>query len=308
MLRSAIIAAMAPVPHHRSEVFGSPWKGVYCTHIESSRHFGKHWHAVYGLGLLVQGAQRSASGRGPVEAFAGDLITTNPGEVHDGQPLGVDTRRWRMVYIEPEVLQPQGEPDACAAGVDLVRPVIQDAALAQVLATLLDRIACWSTHRPRGAAAADELACEESLAQVTALLLQRHASTPALSRDVAARGPAPSSQLRQMRQLRQVREWLADAPLDPPTLAQMAAGVGLSRYQLLRRFADAYGLPPHAWLLQQRAERSRHLIRHGASLADAAAASGFADQSHMTRIFARQFGFTPGAWQKATQATSVAAQ
>ena len=221
-MRSAIIAAMAPVPHHRSEVFGSPWKGVYCTHIESSRHFGKHWHAVYGLGLLVQGAQRSASARGPVEAFAGDLITTNPGEVHDGQPLGVDTRRWRMVYIEPEVLQPQGEPDACAAGVDLVRPVIQDAALAQVLATLLDRIACWSTHRPRGAAAADELACEESLAQVTALLLQRHASTPALSRDIAARGPAPSSQLRQMRQLRQVREWLADNKiLDPEGPGEM---------------------------------------------------------------------------------------
>lgn len=308
MLRAAIMTAMAPVPHHRSEVFGSPWKGVYCTHIESSRHFGKHWHAVYGLGLLVQGAQRSDSGRGPVEAFAGDLITTNPGEVHDGQPLGVDTRRWRMVYIEPEVLQALGEPDACVAGVDLIHPVIQDAALAQVLTTLLDRIACWSPHRLAGAAAADALACEESLAQVTALLLRRHASSPASPREVTARGPGPSSQLRQMRQLRQVREWLADAPLDPPTLAQMAAGVGLSRYQLLRRFADAYGLPPHAWLLQQRAERSRHLIRHGASLADAAAASGFADQSHMTRIFARQFGFTPGAWQKATQATPVAAQ
>jgi AraC-like DNA-binding protein len=34
-------------------------------------------------------------------------------------------------------------------------------------------------------------------------------------------------------------------------------------------------------------------------LADTAAASGFADQSHMTRIFTRHFGFTPGAWQRA---------
>jgi AraC-like DNA-binding protein len=46
------------------------------------------------------------------------------------------------------------------------------------------------------------------------------------------------------------------------------------------------------------AERARHLIRHGADLAEAAAASGFSDQSHMTRIFTRQFGFTPGAWQR----------
>jgi AraC-like DNA-binding protein len=301
---------MAPVPHHRSEVFGSPWKGVYCTHIESSRHYGKHWHAVYGLGLLVQGAQRSASGRGPVEAYAGDLITTNPGEVHDGQPLGTATRRWRMVYIEPEVLRAQGGPDVHAASIDLARPVIQDAELAGGLAALLDRIVRWSTvagsrsirssHRPALPCAAEQLACEESLAQVTALLLQRHASAALRPPDAGTgmQGAAPQSP---PREVRQVREWLADALLDPPTLAQMAEGAGLSRYQLLRRFADAYGLPPHAWLQQQRAERSRHLIRHGASLADAAAHSGFADQSHMTRIFARQFGFTPGAWQKATQ-------
>jgi AraC-like DNA-binding protein len=74
---------------------------------------------------------------------------------------------------------------------------------------------------------------------------------------------------------------------------------GLSKYQVLRRFQKAYGVPPHAWLQQRRAERARSLIRHGARLAAAAAACGFADQSHLTRVFVRQFGFTPGAWRKA---------
>jgi AraC-like DNA-binding protein len=45
----------------------------------------------------------------------------------------------------------------------------------------------------------------------------------------------------------------------------------------------------------------RGLIRAGTGLADAAAACGFADQPHMTRLFTRQFGFTPGAWQRARQ-------
>ncbi|RYF38322.1 MAG: helix-turn-helix domain-containing protein, partial [Comamonadaceae bacterium] len=58
----------------------------------------------------------------------------------------------------------------------------------------------------------------------------------------------------------------------------------------------------HAWLLQLRAERARGLIGQGAPLVQAAAASGFADQSHMTRVFARQFGFTPGAWRRAVAA------
>lgn len=289
---------MTPPPIHRCQVFASPWQGVYCTHAESSRHYGRHWHAVYGLGLLDDGAQSSASGRGPVDAYAGDLITTNPGEVHDGQPLGSASRRWRMVYLEPAALQALADNEAPGAGADiaLTRPVIQDPALARALHTLITRVFRWNAlqaqplHAPPSADAVDRLACEESLALTSALLLERHASTatPPTSRATAA-----------AEVVQQVRDWLADAPLAPPSLAQMAALAGLSRYQLLRRFAEAYGLPPHAWLLQQRAERSRHLIRRGASLADAAAASGFADQSHMTRMFARQFGFTPGAWQKA---------
>jgi AraC-like DNA-binding protein len=99
--------------------------------------------------------------------------------------------------------------------------------------------------------------------------------------------------------LRQVRERLADAPLHAPSLEEMAGMTGLSRYQLLRRFERAYGLPPHAWLLSRRAEHALRLIRAGETLTDAAIASGFADQSHMTRAFARHYGFTPGAWRRA---------
>jgi AraC-like DNA-binding protein len=58
-------------------------------------------------------------------------------------------------------------------------------------------------------------------------------------------------------------------------------------------------LPPHAWLRQQRVLRARALISQGHTLADVAAACGFADQPHMTRSFVQQFGFTPGAWQHA---------
>jgi AraC-like DNA-binding protein len=96
-----------------------------------------------------------------------------------------------------------------------------------------------------------------------------------------------------------VRERLADDLQNPPTLGELAAMVGASKYQLLRRFEKACGLPPHAWLQQQRAERARGLIRRGLPLAEAAAECGFSDQSHMTRVFARLYGFTPGAWRAA---------
>ena len=93
-----------------------------------------------------------------------------------------------------------------------------------------------------------------------------------------------------------MRERLADDLVTTPSLSQLAAMVGLSRYQLLRRFERAYGMTPFEWQRQVRAERARALIASGSGLAAAAAGCGFADQSHMTRAFVHHFGFTPGAW------------
>jgi hypothetical protein len=45
-----------------------------------------------------------------------------------------------------------------------------------------------------------------------------------------------------------------------------------------------------------RGEAARTLLARGTALAEAAAASGFADQSHMTRLFVRAYGLTPGAY------------
>jgi len=273
---------MTTPPDHRSQVFGTPWEGVHGTAIESARHYGRHWHSTYGLGLLEQGAQRSASGRGKVDAYAGDLIATNPGEVHDGQPLGGPSRRWRMVYFDAGVMAAMNGD--IAADVALTRPVIQDARLGVTLHRLFNRLDDWRSAAP-DARRAERLACDEALAEVCGLLRDGH-STAAPSREAAA-------------DMKQVRERLADELLAPPTLAELAAMTGLSTYQVLRRFEKAYGVPPHAWLVLQRTERARHLIRSGTDLAEAAAASGFSDQSHMTRLFTRQFGFTPGAWQRA---------
>jgi AraC-like DNA-binding protein len=272
---------------HRAQVFSSPWAGVYGTHLESERHFGRHWHAVYGLGLLEDGAQRSVSGCGPVAAYAGDLISTNPGEVHDGQALGGPSRRWRMVYIEPSVMTTMaGHPNATQPpNVALTQPVFQDAPLRQALRRLLARLENWDAGR--AATGADALACDEALVAVCAGLMARHSTA----------APEPEARA----DVRLVRERLADNPLQAPTLTELAQLAGVSKFQVLRRFEKVHGLTPYAWLLQQRTELARRQICTGASLADAAASSGFADQSHMTRIFSRQFGFTPGALRLATQ-------
>lgn len=270
-------------PPHVARVLHGPVRGIHSTHTLSGQHFGRHWHEAYGFGILEDGAQRSASGRGRVDAFAGQVITTNPGEVHDGSPLGGPTRCWRILSVDADVfssLLDHGDTPA-----EITRPVIDDPTLFHALERLFRRLEGWHGHAGNGVAEA--LACEESLVETTVLLVGRHGT-------VRPRTDTPRHELRH------IRDRLADEPATPPSLAEMAAMTGLSRYQVLRRFEKAYGLPPHAWLVSRRAESALRLIRAGSTLTDAAISSGFADQSHMNRVFVRHYGFTPGAWRKAT--------
>ena len=164
-------------PCHQCRVARAPWAGVHSVRTESERHFGRHWHDTYGIGVLEQGAQRSASGRGEVDAQAGDLLACNPGEVHDGRPLGGGARRWRMVHFDRAVL-------AAAAGredIELTRPVICDPQLQAALRHLLGQLEAWQAGR--AGTDLDLLACEESLAVVLGRLLAAHASAAPLSLD-----------------------------------------------------------------------------------------------------------------------------
>jgi AraC-like DNA-binding protein len=58
-------------------------------------------------------------------------------------------------------------------------------------------------------------------------------------------------------------------------------------------------MPAHKWLLSRRIELAKEKLRDGrSSLSDVALACGFTDQSHLTRIFSRLVGITPGAWRR----------
>ena len=278
---------MKPGSIHAAEIFGTPWRGLFGTRIESDRHFGKHSHATFGLGLIERGAQSSASGRGPVEAYAGDVIACNPGEVHDGHPIGGGSRRWRMVYAEPEVFAAlTGTASVVdASRVELTRPVTSDARLTQAVRRLFKALDDWLACGDHRTVDSESMACEESFVRASALLLFCPAKP-------FGHGDVPI-------EVRRAHDHLASALLAPPSLTELAVASGLSKYQLLRRFEAAYGLPPHRWLMQRRVEVARGLIGGGTSIVDAATISGFADQSHLTRHFTRQLGFTPGTWRNA---------
>jgi AraC-like DNA-binding protein len=100
-------------------------------------------------------------------------------------------------------------------------------------------------------------------------------------------------------QLRCATEFMIERLGEDMSLSEPAAACGLSSAYFARAFKQSMGTPPHRWMLLQRVLRAKTLLRDAdRSLTDIAAACGFADQSHFTRVFTNTVGSSPGAWRK----------
>ena len=96
-----------------------------------------------------------------------------------------------------------------------------------------------------------------------------------------------------------VRAVLRDRLLDDVTADDLAGAVGASRFAVYRAFRAAYGMAPSDYQRLLRLREARRLIAAGTPIGEAAARTGFADQSHLTRWFGRCFGLTPAAYRAA---------
>jgi AraC family transcriptional regulator len=87
------------------------------------------------------------------------------------------------------------------------------------------------------------------------------------------------------------------------TLAEVARECRLSRGHFCKAFKHSTGESPHAWFTRHRVEAAQALLRDPRQpLADVALACGFGDQSHLTRVFRRLVGTSPGQWRRAAAA------
>lgn len=83
------------------------------------------------------------------------------------------------------------------------------------------------------------------------------------------------------------------------SMQQVAAELGLSVSHFSRAFRISTGLPPHQWLLHQRVKAAKQLMSvRGLALSEIAISAGFANQSHLTKVFSAQVGMSPAAWRR----------
>jgi len=233
----------------------------------SGHAYDRHRHETYAVGITEAGLQ-CFNYRGVARAStAGRVIVIHPDEAHDGHAGAPRGFAYQMLYVDPALI------GAALGGRTLpfVRdPVFDDPSLRAILA---DAFADFP--EPIGDLAAP------GLIAALADALARRAGAPAITRRL------PEQALDTARRL-------LDDGAGAVSAAMLEEATGLDRYTLARGFRERFGTSPHRYLVGRRLERVRGEIARGASLADAAYAAHFADQSHMTRHFKARFGLTPG--------------
>jgi AraC-like DNA-binding protein len=224
--------------------------------------FDRHFHDTYSFGLILGGVERCEVRRSRQFFEPGTVPMFNPGEVHDGGPATPKGWSYRMVYLDPALIE--GER---------IFPSVQrrDATARKAVIRVFDAIDCGS-----------ELGIEAALSGALGILLDKE------ERD---RG-APTA-------LSKVREVIDAQCCEPLRLHDLCQVIGMSPTRLLRGFEAAYGLTPHRYQQSRRIAKAKRMLLAGTPLAEVATACGYSDQSHLNRWFVRIHGTTPGRLRRA---------
>lgn len=242
----------------------------------AGRAFEPHRHDTYAIGITLQGVQSFAYRGARANSLAGQAFVLHPDELHDGYAGTDGGFRYRILYVEPRLVR-----DALR-GSRRALPFVRDAVTGDGRLHAAIRAALEDFELPIA-----DLQLDHILVQLAEALAAQDRSRP-------RRSPGATD----IEAVKTARDYLEANFLDPVASGELERLTGLTRFALTRHFRACLGTSPHRYVVMRRLDRARRLIQSGLPLAAAAAESGFADQSHMTRHFRKAYGLSPGRWSR----------
>lgn len=239
-------------------------------------------YAEYVFGTVEHSTMTAWRGRSRYDVGPGELVTWDPSASH-GAAMP-DGRSWsaHVAVVELAAVHDllQDSDESWSGPVAFPEPVVADSVVVEQF------------RRCRGVliGAASVLEKQTALALWLRLLVQRGRGHPR---------PSSSRPGRDRRAVRIARDVLESVPEGNVSLDELAAAAGIGKFRLVRSFSTEFGVTPHRYQLGMRVARARRALEAGRTAADAAASTGFADQSHLHRHFRRSTGMTPVAYARA---------
>jgi len=245
------------------------------------KNFSKHAHEGYTISVIETGTQRFYRSGGEHLAPQDSIIFVNANDVHTGQAATESGWSYRAIYP----LESQFQQLANDLGVSdnfapyFKQAVVFDPQMAAELRQLFTVLAQCDNRLLR----------ETMLNGVLTRVMFKH-----------GRNKPKVKQLKPCEQaLQLVRQYIHDHLADNISLDYLAKLTSLSPFYLVRQFQQRFGLPPHAYQIQRRLQKSKTLLKQGCLVINVALELGFHDQSHFHRHFKRAMGVSPTSYSKA---------
>ncbi|MBB5360043.1 AraC-like DNA-binding protein [Rhodanobacter sp. ANJX3] len=237
--------------------------------------FSPHRHDSYAIGITVAGVQTFRFRGAKWHCLPGQCHILHPDELHDGGAGTDEPFGYRMLYIDPSLVQQalRGQPLPFVPN-----PVLDPTGLLDGEGSEL-----WDINGK-----VDEITRTELSVLVANLLV-----------GAAPGGTRAGVRSLDIKALLRVREFIAAYPSQIHSMKELEVLAGLDRWTIARQFRAAFGTSPSRFRTQRQLDHVRDLIRGGSSLVDASIKAGFADQSHMSRQFKSTYGLTPAKWASA---------
>ena len=234
--------------------------------------YDMHRHDTYAIGHTLSGVQRFQYHGSWRHSLPGGTIVLHPDEAHDGEAGTDNGFQYRMMYIEPALIQQMlgGQP------LPFIRNgMSNDPRLFAASAVLLRSLEC----------PLEPLEAQDALFD--------------LAQALNSVGGAPGARHHfDYVAAERAREYMHSALDRTVTLEELAHHSGRDRWSLSRDFRLLFGTSPYRYLTMRRLDLVRSLLIQGQPLVNAALIAGFTDQSHMTRQFSKAFGLSPARWMK----------
>lgn len=234
--------------------------------------YGPHRHDTYAIAITVAGVQSFSYRGSRRHSMPGQVVVLHPDELHDGYAGDGKHFRYRSASVSPSALQ---EALGGRALPFLAEGVSDDARLHAAAAALIGDL-----NQNLGGLEYDQamLDLAEALSEL--------GSEKAHHRRVDLRAVALA------------RAFIDAHPDSDIGLDDLERVGGQDRWQLSRGFRALLGVSPYRYLIFRRLDRARAMMNGRTPLAEIAAASGFSDQSHLTRHFRGAYGLTPAQWRR----------